>query len=157
MSVCRTKFKNKVIILSAIDNLIKGGAGQAIQNMNTKFNFKYIKKADMESLKGNKFDYIFANSVFTHMPLEDINFMLKQLKNYIHKDSVYYATICRTEGRSRMVQFRTWMHSVDEVKRIAEENNYECSVHSDWAHPSDPEGTGKERYNDTMLSFQLKD
>ena len=33
------KNKNKIIILSAIDNLIKGGAGQAIQNMNMKFNF----------------------------------------------------------------------------------------------------------------------
>ena len=39
ISVCKTKYKNKVIILSAIDNLIKGGAGQAIQNMNLKFNF----------------------------------------------------------------------------------------------------------------------
>ena len=37
--ICKTKYKNKVIILSAIDNLIKGGAGQAIQNMNLKFNF----------------------------------------------------------------------------------------------------------------------
>ena len=26
-------------ILSAIDNLIKGGAGQAVQNLNNKFNF----------------------------------------------------------------------------------------------------------------------
>jgi N-acetyl-gamma-glutamyl-phosphate reductase len=40
ISVCKTKYKNKIIILSAIDNLIKGGAGQAIQNMNIKFNFK---------------------------------------------------------------------------------------------------------------------
>ena len=40
ISVCRTKFKNRIIILSAIDNLIKGGAGQAIQNMNLKFGFK---------------------------------------------------------------------------------------------------------------------
>jgi len=40
LSVCKTKNKNKYIILSAIDNLIKGGAGQAIQNMNIKFNFK---------------------------------------------------------------------------------------------------------------------
>ena len=40
ISVCKTKYKNKVIILSAIDNLIKGGAGQAVQNMNLKFNFK---------------------------------------------------------------------------------------------------------------------
>ncbi|MDA9694204.1 N-acetyl-gamma-glutamyl-phosphate reductase [Candidatus Pelagibacter sp.] len=39
ISVCKSKNKNKIIILSAIDNLIKGGAGQAIQNMNIKFNF----------------------------------------------------------------------------------------------------------------------
>tara|TARA_B100000579_G_scaffold364938_1_gene324084 strand:+ start:640 stop:1662 length:1023 start_codon:yes stop_codon:yes gene_type:complete len=37
ISVCKTKYKNKIIILSAIDNLIKGGAGQAIQNMNIKY------------------------------------------------------------------------------------------------------------------------
>ena len=40
ISICKTKYKNKIIILSAIDNLIKGGAGQAIQNMNIKFGFK---------------------------------------------------------------------------------------------------------------------
>ena len=40
ISVCRTKYKNKIIILSVIDNLIKGGAGQAIQNMNLKYGFK---------------------------------------------------------------------------------------------------------------------
>ena len=34
ISVCESKYKNKAIILSTIDNLIKGGAGQAIQNMN---------------------------------------------------------------------------------------------------------------------------
>ncbi|NMN67987.1 N-acetyl-gamma-glutamyl-phosphate reductase [Candidatus Pelagibacter ubique] len=39
ISICKTKYKNRVIILSAIDNLIKGGAGQAIQNMNLKFRF----------------------------------------------------------------------------------------------------------------------
>ena len=40
ISVCKTKYKNKIIILSAIDNLIKGGAGQAIQNMNIKFGLR---------------------------------------------------------------------------------------------------------------------
>ncbi len=40
ISLCKTKYKNKIVILSAIDNLIKGGAGQAIQNMNLKFEFK---------------------------------------------------------------------------------------------------------------------
>ena len=39
ISVCKSKYKNKAIILTSIDNLIKGGAGQAIQNMNTLYNF----------------------------------------------------------------------------------------------------------------------
>jgi len=39
ISVCKSKYKDKIIILSAIDNLIKGGAGQAVQNLNMKFNF----------------------------------------------------------------------------------------------------------------------
>ena len=34
ISVCIDRKKNKAIILSAIDNLIKGGSGQAMQNMN---------------------------------------------------------------------------------------------------------------------------
>ncbi|WP_440909548.1 N-acetyl-gamma-glutamyl-phosphate reductase [Candidatus Pelagibacter sp.] len=40
ISVCNTKRKDRIILLSAIDNLIKGGSGQAIQNMNLKFGFK---------------------------------------------------------------------------------------------------------------------
>ncbi len=40
ISICESKLKNKIVILSAIDNLIKGGSGQAIQNFNIKFNFK---------------------------------------------------------------------------------------------------------------------
>jgi N-acetyl-gamma-glutamyl-phosphate reductase len=40
ISVCKDRFKNRIIIISAIDNLIKGGSGQAIQNMNIAFNYK---------------------------------------------------------------------------------------------------------------------
>ena len=43
ISVVSTKNKNKIVILSAIDNLIKGGAGQAIQNLNIKFSFNDIE------------------------------------------------------------------------------------------------------------------
>ena len=39
IAVCKSKYKNKIVIISAIDNLIKGGAGQAIQNLYMKFNF----------------------------------------------------------------------------------------------------------------------
>ncbi len=39
ISVCSTRNKNKIVILSALDNLIKGAAGQAIQNMNLLYKF----------------------------------------------------------------------------------------------------------------------
>ena len=40
ISVCKDRKSNKIIILSAIDNLIKGALGQAVQNMNVAFNLK---------------------------------------------------------------------------------------------------------------------
>ena len=40
ISVCESKQKNHFIILCAIDNLIKGGGGQAIQNLNIIYKLK---------------------------------------------------------------------------------------------------------------------
>ena len=39
ISICETRVKNKFIIFSAIDNLVKGASGQAIQNMNLLYKF----------------------------------------------------------------------------------------------------------------------
>ena len=39
ISVCETRVKKRIIIFSAIDNLIKGASGQAIQNMNLLYGF----------------------------------------------------------------------------------------------------------------------
>ena len=40
ISVAQTRYKNKYVIFSAIDNLVKGASGQAIQNMNILYNLK---------------------------------------------------------------------------------------------------------------------
>ena len=39
ISICNTRVKNKFVIFSAIDNLVKGASGQAVQNMNYLYNF----------------------------------------------------------------------------------------------------------------------
>ena len=39
ISVCQTRFKNKIVIFSAIDNLVKGASGQAVQNMNILYGY----------------------------------------------------------------------------------------------------------------------
>ncbi len=40
ISICETRLKNKLIVFSALDNLVKGASGQAVQNMNLLFNYK---------------------------------------------------------------------------------------------------------------------
>lgn len=40
ISVCKDRSADKIIIISVIDNLMKGASGQAVQNMNVAFNFK---------------------------------------------------------------------------------------------------------------------
>ena len=40
ISVCENRKNNNIIIISTIDNLIKGGSGQAVQNMNIAFKMK---------------------------------------------------------------------------------------------------------------------
>ena len=40
ISVCLDRFKKRVIIVSAIDNLIKGASGQAVQNMSISYKLK---------------------------------------------------------------------------------------------------------------------
>jgi N-acetyl-gamma-glutamyl-phosphate reductase len=40
ISICKTRYKNKIIIFSAIDNLVKGASGQAIQNMNLLYGYQ---------------------------------------------------------------------------------------------------------------------
>ncbi len=39
ISICETGLKNRIVIFSALDNLVKGASGQAIQNMNLLYNF----------------------------------------------------------------------------------------------------------------------
>ena len=51
ISVCETRSTGKFVIFCAIDNLVKGASGQAIQNMNLMFGFS-------ENL-GLKWNYFF--------------------------------------------------------------------------------------------------
>ena len=40
ISICKDRKRNKIIIVSVIDNLVKGASGQAVQNMNVAYQLK---------------------------------------------------------------------------------------------------------------------
>ena len=49
-SVIADRIKDRVILITAIDNLVKGSSGQAIQNMNLMFGFDEIMGLEQEPL-----------------------------------------------------------------------------------------------------------
>ena len=49
ISICETKVKNKIIILSAIDNLVKGASGQASSKY--EFNVQFSRKPWFKMIK----------------------------------------------------------------------------------------------------------
>jgi N-acetyl-gamma-glutamyl-phosphate reductase len=50
ISIHQPQGSHKVVILSVIDNLVKGAAGQAVQNMNLMFDYPEISGLDLVPL-----------------------------------------------------------------------------------------------------------
>ena len=49
--------KNKIVIISCLDNLIKGASGQAIQNMNLMYDFNELISGLVKILINTKINY----------------------------------------------------------------------------------------------------
>ena len=50
LGICLHKKTNRIIIISAIDNLVKGAAGQAVQNMNIMMGFSETEGLDKNGI-----------------------------------------------------------------------------------------------------------
>jgi len=58
-------------------------------------NARLVRVNDLcfSELEGKKFDFLLAQSVFTHMPAEDVEECLQHISNVMHPQSSLYATI----------------------------------------------------------------
>lgn len=97
-----------------------------------------------------KFDFIFANSVFTHMPLNDIQDAILHLVKYLKVGSCFYSTLAASSTKSKMVGFRDWFHNPDDIIRFCSVNNLHCRVDPDWKNPLDINKTDKMLVISTM-------
>lgn len=106
-----------------------------------------IRPGSLEAINGKKFDVIWAQSVFTHMPPDDIDALLAALKPYIRGSSRFYATFARTTERIHQERFKDWYYTVGFFRSLAEKHAFRMELMTDWLHPDDPAGT------DTLVSF----
>lgn len=108
----------------------------------------HFSPRDLSCIVGQKFDYIWANSVFTHMSPEDIEFVLMNLKNNLSENSAFYSTFCRNE-KIEHFELRDWRYPLDFFETLCEKVGLKFTIIDNWKHPNDPEG------KDTLAKFTL--
>jgi cyclopropane fatty-acyl-phospholipid synthase-like methyltransferase len=100
-------------------------------------------------LRGRRFDVVWAQSVFTHMPPSDIRAVLGQLQGLLHPTGVCYATYASSLNGVEQRRYKDWYYHLDYFRHAACDAGLVVEQMPDWQHPADPEGV------DRMLRFKV--
>ncbi len=110
---------------------------------NKKPQFILAKEGFFESLTYKKFDFIWAQSVLTHMPPQSVDSMFKQLKPYFAKSTCFFFTFTQNKNGIKHKQFKDWSYSFEELCKIANKYGLELFLQSDWKHTYDDTDSDK--------------
>tara|TARA_B110001450_G_scaffold172400_1_gene160812 strand:- start:194 stop:799 length:606 start_codon:yes stop_codon:yes gene_type:complete len=99
----------------------------------------YAVDGKINELKFQKFDFIWAQSVITHMPPESVETMFKQLRNYMNNDSKFFFTFTKTNEGISHTDLKDWAYSIEELNNIAKNNGITLIEQNDWVHNVDDE------------------
>lgn len=110
-----------------------------------------IEPGSVAALAGKRFDLIWAQSVFTHMPPDDIDRLLRDVRPFMHTKTRFYATFARTDGAIHQKRFKDWYYNVDFFRAAAAKFGFDIALMPDWSHPDDCAAT------DTLIELTLAD
>ncbi len=96
---------------------------------------KVNSNLQFDELSGITFDYIIAQSVFTHMPEEDIEECFANLHKILKTSGSFYATF--NEGKRRWFQKGTtqFYYSLSFFQELANLHDYQVTVENQYHHP----------------------
>lgn len=84
-------------------------------------------------------DYAMAQSLFTHLIIDDIRLCIRNLKKVTHKDTKFYYTFFEGESAHKHEDIshanRNWNYSQDELRQVSEEEGWTFNYIGDWNHP----------------------
>jgi ubiquinone/menaquinone biosynthesis C-methylase UbiE len=109
----------------------------------------HLTGLSLAQLEGRRFDVIWAQSVFTHMPPDDIRAALAQLRRLMHADARFYATYAWSAQGPVQKNYKDWYYNPSYFSDAAREAGLTVEEMADWRHPADPAGL------DRMLRFRV--
>ena len=111
----------------------------------------YLLDSNLAALLGERqFDFLWAQSVLTHMPPDDIRTLLRDIRPHMHGGSQLFTTFANTQGKPRQKQFKDWYYNREFFIETAAAYGFDVEFMTDWNHPNDSAG------NDMMARFTLK-
>jgi SAM-dependent methyltransferase len=90
-----------------------------------------VQDCKLKELQGEKFDFVWAQSVFTHMPLEDIEEMLTSLKPLLNPGAQFYWTFSQAEKFARR-NTKDFYYPEATLRATCERVGYRFEVMPDW-------------------------
>ena len=89
-----------------------------------------------EELAGQKFDYILAQSVFTHMPETDIEECFQNLHKVLKPSGAFFATFNEGHRKGIIAKARTtFRYPFPFFQSLCEKYGYRCQMDNSFAHP----------------------
>jgi SAM-dependent methyltransferase len=123
--------------IDIVESLIEDGKNKELQEevLKTK-KPNLLVNGGFEFYKFNmSFDYMMAQSVFTHLPLDRVNQCLAEAKKCLHKDSVFFATIFEAKTRSSSTNCEPYYVHPSFYEKLAVDNDLKFEYIGDWSHP----------------------
>lgn len=95
------------------------------------YRLEVVKDCKLRELKGEKFDYVWALSVFTHMPIEDIKEMLLSLKPLLNDGAQFFCSFAQAPEYSRK-QTKDFYYPEAVFRQTCEKAGYRMDIMPDW-------------------------
>ena len=121
------------------EKLIDLGYKKEIKEKNLEYKINRKNLVSNENFNFDKvntiFDYALSISLFTHLPLTDLDLCLQNLKKLFKPDAKYYSTFFLANDRKRCTNTDPYYHYFDDILAIAVKNGYVTTLKQNFKHP----------------------
>ena len=96
---------------------------------------KMVNDLNFEDFEGKTFDFILAQSVLTHMPQNNIEMCLKNVRKVMDKDTIFFATFFMDDKVLATRNYMTFHFPLQLMQDIGDEYGHEVTLMEDYNHP----------------------
>jgi SAM-dependent methyltransferase len=93
-----------------------------------------LKDVELADFSGQKFDYVWAQGVLAHMPLEDIDRLLKNVHKLMGPESVFFVNYADGAGSTYKTSLKDFYYNAAVIDGLCKQYGLKFERMSDWRH-----------------------